>query len=275
MSSFGQRLSAAFHSYGQLCVGIDPSQEQLMSWGLAHSVNGAKEFSSAVLDAVEGLVGIVKPQVAFFEQYGPAGIQLLASVLEDASSRGLLVIADAKRGDIGSTMDGYTRAWLGQEASFSCDALTLSPYLGPESLSETIEVALSNDRGVFVLAATSNPEAKSVQAAIGRSGISVASEVVAFAGKHNAAPLGSVGVVIGATVELDGLGIDSSQLIQTPILMPGFGAQGSKLSMVRQFGPISNNLICNVSRQVAGSSRFEIRERVLQAKRELELGLAP
>lgn len=275
MSSFGQRLSAAFHSYGQLCVGIDPSQEQLKSWGLAHSVNGAKEFSSAVLDAVEGLVGIVKPQVAFFEQYGPAGIQLLASVLEDASSRGLLVIADAKRGDIGSTMDGYTRAWLGQEASFSCDALTLSPYLGPESLSETIEVALSNDRGVFVLAATSNPEAKSVQAAIGRSGISVASEVVAFAGKHNAAPLGSVGVVIGATVELDGLGIDSSQLIQTPILMPGFGAQGSKLSMVRQFGPISNNLICNVSRQVAGSSRFEIRERVLQAKRELELGLAP
>ena len=275
MSSFGQRLSAAFHSYGQLCVGIDPSQEQLKSWGLAHSVNGAKEFSSAVLDAVEGLVGIVKPQVAFFEQYGSAGIQLLASVLEDASSRGLLVIADAKRGDIGSTMDGYTRAWLGQEASFSCDALTLSPYLGPESLSETIEVALSNDRGVFVLAATSNPEAKSVQAAIGRSGISVASEVVAFAGKHNAAPLGSVGVVIGATVELDGLGIDSSQLIQTPILMPGFGAQGSKLSMVRQFGSISNNLICNVSRQVAGSSRFEIRERVLQAKRELELGLAP
>jgi orotidine-5'-phosphate decarboxylase len=272
--NFGARLSEAFSLHGHLCVGIDPSSKQLQGWSLPDSAAGAKEFSLAILEASVGQVGIIKPQVAFFEQFGPRGLEALAEIMTRAKQAGLLVIADAKRGDIGSSMGGYTRAWLSEEASFHADALTLSPYLGTESLRPAIEVALENQKGVFLLSATSNPEAALLQSATSQ-GISIASQVASFAKSFNQGDLGSVGCVVGATVSLTNLGLSESSFSNTPVLMPGFGAQGVALGEAGKiFGAMSNSLICNVSRSVAGDARVGLDSRIASAKAELAIGLA-
>lgn len=273
MSSFGLRLSQAFATSGQLCVGIDPSSEQLDRWGLPDNAAGAREFAFEVIEACVGQVGIVKPQVAFFEQFGSAGLSVLSEVLESARIAGLLVIADAKRGDIGSSMAGYTRAWLSTEAVFQADALTLSPFLGLESLRPAIETAINNGKGVFVLAATSNPEAAIIQKA-STAGGSIATEVASFAASFNEPRLGSVGVVVGATITLSDFGFSADSFSSTPILMPGFGAQGVELSATRElFGDLTANLICSVSRSVAGQSSSGLSERISSAKQELIRGV--
>jgi len=273
VSSFGQRLLKTFEQKGQLCVGIDPSIDQLRSWGLPISAEGAKSFSFSMLDAAQDNVGIVKFQVGFFEQFGPEGFSHLSELLADAKSRNLVVIADAKRGDIGSTMSGYAAAWLSREAAFACDALTVSPYLGSYSLAETANVALENDRGLFLLAATSNPEAPTLQSAI-RDGRTVARSVLDFADQYSGAGLGSIGVVVGATVNDVDLGLDFSDSLKIPVLVPGFGAQGASLMEARSLlSGYADTAICNVSRLVAGSSLDGLSSRVSKAKADLEVGL--
>lgn len=273
MSSFGSRLGEAFARHGQMCVGIDPSIEQLVSWGLVESAEGARQFALEVINACVGQVAIVKPQVAFFEQFGPSGLSVLSEVLVAAKAAGLLVIADAKRGDIGSSMAGYTRAWLSSEAAFQADALTLSPYLGLDSLVPAIEVAMENNKGVFVLSATSNPEAAVIQGAT-NAAVSVAGLVASFAASFNRRELGSVGVVLGATVSLSDFGLGVGSFPSTPILMPGFGAQGVELSSTRKiFGDLTPNLVCSVSRSVAGVSSSGLSNRILAAKEELIRGV--
>jgi orotidine-5'-phosphate decarboxylase len=273
VSSFGSRLQKGFQAKGQLCVGIDPSIEQLKRWDLPNSADGARSFAMALLDAAANQVAIVKLQVSFFEQFGPEGFRVLADVMLEATERQLLVIADAKRGDIGSTMDGYANAWLGKEAAFICDALTLSPYLGPDSLDQTVEVALENERGVFILAATSNPEASSLQSAV-TDGLSVAKSVYDYASAHSQGELGSVGVVIGATVDALKLGIDPTKVSNVPVLVPGFGSQGAELSeagsLLAAFTPVS---ICSVSRSIAGVTKQGLSSRIDLAKSQLEIGL--
>ncbi len=273
MSSFGQRLLKTFEQKGQLCIGIDPSIDQLRSWGLPISAEGAKSFSFSMLDAIQDDVGIVKFQVGFFEQFGPEGFSHLSELLADAKSRELVVVADAKRGDIGSTMSGYATAWLSREAAFACDALTVSPYLGSDSLAETANVALENNRGLFVLAATSNPEASALQSAI-RDGRTVARSVLDFAQQYSGAGLGSIGVVVGATVNDVDLGLDFSASLKIPVLVPGFGAQGATLADARSLlSGYADTAICNVSRLVAGASLDGLSSRVSKAKADLEVGL--
>ena len=273
MSSFGQRLLNTFEQKGQLCIGIDPSIDQLRSWGLPISAEGAKSFSFSMLDAIQDNVGIVKFQVGFFEQFGPEGFSHLSELLADAKTRDLVVIADAKRGDIGSTMSGYATAWLSREAAFACDALTVSPYLGSDSLAETANVALENDRGLFVLAATSNPEAQTLQSAM-RDGRTVARSVLEFAEQYSGAGLGSIGVVVGATVNDVDLGLDFSGSLKIPVLVPGFGAQGASLMEARSLlSGYANTAICNVSRLVAGASLDGLSSRISKAKADLEVGL--
>jgi orotidine-5'-phosphate decarboxylase len=273
VSSFGQRLLNTFEQKGQLCIGIDPSIDQLRSWGLPISAEGAKSFSFSMLDAIQDNVGIVKFQVGFFEQFGPEGFSHLSELLADAKTRDLVVIADAKRGDIGSTMSGYATAWLSREAAFACDALTVSPYLGSDSLAETANVALENDRGLFVLAATSNPEAQTLQSAM-RDGRTVARSVLEFAEQYSGAGLGSIGVVVGATVNDVDLGLDFSGSLKIPVLVPGFGAQGASLMEARSLlSGYANTAICNVSRLVAGASLDGLSSRISKAKADLEVGL--
>lgn len=230
---FGLELSQAMAEKGPLCVGIDPHPALLNAWGLSDDAVGLREFSLRVVEAMAGQVAAVKPQSAFFERHGSKGIAVLEQTLEALRQAGLLSILDVKRGDIGSTMAGYAQAYLSDESSLAADAITLSPYLGFVSLSAAIELAQQNNRGVFVLDLTSNPEGASVQHARGADGVAVAATIcqgVAQANKAaiDAGQLGSIGMVVGATVgdAVANLGLDLAAS-GGPLLAPGVGAQGA------------------------------------------------
>lgn len=249
MHSFAERLLAIKSSVGALCVGIDPSEEVLADWGIPDTAEGARDFGYAIISACEGRVGIVKPQVAFFERFGSTGYVALEEVLAAAREANLLIITDAKRGDIGTTMLGYAQAWFGDDSPLRSDALTVSPYLGPTSLSETIEIARDIQGGVFILAATSNVEAEEIQKA--KTGNqSVAARVLRAAVELSS---GDVGVVIGATQDLEKFGVASirEQKTAIPILAPGFGYQGAKISGIKDmFGESADFVIPSVSRAI-------------------------
>ncbi len=245
MTAFGARLAAAAAERGALCLGIDPHPELLAAWGLPADVGGLNAFCDVCVEAFAGFA-VVKPQVAFFERYGAAGYAVLETVIAELRDAGVLVLADAKRGDIDTTMAAYAAAWAG-ESTLACDAVTASPYLGFESLRPLLDTAAAHGRGVFVLAATSNPEGASVQrATIG--GRSVAQSIVDSAAAENrGAGAGSVGVVVGATLtevpDLSALG--------GPVLMPGVGAQGGRPESLRGLGGAPPGmLIPAVSREV-------------------------
>jgi orotidine-5'-phosphate decarboxylase len=275
-NSFGSRLLESFDEHGQLCVGVDPSFEQLSSWNLPINTQGLDSFGKELVDGCHGIVGVIKFQVAFFEQFGSAGLAVLEKLSSYASSSGLLVIADAKRGDIGTTMDGYANAWLVRDSIFFADAVTLSPYLGIESLESAIDIALENAKGVFALCATSNPEARKLQTSMSPDSKSVARQVAEHASQKNSGVFGSVGLVIGAETKLADYGLDADDLLRTPILAPGFGFQGAKFEEAKSsFGSVTGNLICSASRSIAGVSSTGLQSRILQAKEDLWKGLNP
>lgn len=227
--SFGSRLGAAMAARGPLCVGIDPHPVLLKSWGLDDDVEGLRRFSLTVLGAVAPLAAAVKPQVALYERHGSAGMAVLEEVMAESRGQSVLTIADAKRGDIGSTMAAYADAWLRDGSPLAADSVTLSPYLGFESLRPALDLAAETGRGVFVLALTSNPEGASVQHVGGED--SVARRITMAAAAENsryAESLGSVGLVVGATVgsALADLKLDLAA-VRGPILAPGLGAQGA------------------------------------------------
>jgi orotidine-5'-phosphate decarboxylase len=186
-----------------------------------------------------------------------AGYRALDATIRRARDAGLLVVADVKRGDIGSTGDDYALAWLDRDGPFAADAMTVSPYLGYGSLAGTVEVARRNGAGVFVLAATSNPEARVLQTAVlaegPRAGRSVAAGIVLDVADDNRAggdqPLGDVGLVLGATLDLDDFGIDADTIGTSPILAPGFGAQGARIEDLRAlYGARAEQVLVSESR---------------------------
>jgi len=223
--SFGERLLTAVGEHGPLCVGVDPHPGLLAEWGLTDDADGCERFAMSCVAAFAGHVAVVKPQSAFFERHGSAGIAVLERVLAALVGTSTLSLLDVKRGDIGSTMDGYADAYLGVGAPLAADAVTLAPYLGLGALAPAIRTAEDAGRGVFVLARTSNPEGAEVQLA-DFAGRSVAQTVVDGVAALNAgvAPLGHVGVVVGATIEH---GLDLGAL-NGPVLAPGLGAQGAQ-----------------------------------------------
>lgn len=229
---FGARLVAAIAARGPLCVGIDPHPELLRSWGLPSSADGLARFCDICVEAFAGFA-VAKPQVAFFEAYGSTGFAVLERTTAALRAAGVLVIADAKRGDIGSTMAAYAQAWVGA-GPLAADAVTASPYLGFGSLTPLLELAAARGRGVFVLAATSNPEGASVQNARA-DGRTVAQSIVDEAAKLNRAALpapGSVGVVVGATLQQ----VPDLSALGGPVLVPGVGAQGGRAETLGGLG---------------------------------------
>ncbi|MGO2540189.1 MAG: orotidine-5'-phosphate decarboxylase [Specibacter sp.] len=239
---------------GPLCVGVDPHPGLLADWGLADNVQGLRSFSRTVLEAVAPLAAALKPQVALYERHGSAGLAVLEELLAAAAEAEVLTIADAKRGDIGSTMAGYADAWLRDGSALAADSVTLSPYLGFESLRPALDMAAANGRGVFVLALTSNPEGASVQHVGGAQ--SVAKRIVQAAAQENqryaGEVLGSVGLVVGATVgtALTELGIDLAA-VHGPLLAPGLGVQGATGEDMRAtFGTAYSAVLATSSRGI-------------------------
>ncbi|OBB65513.1 MULTISPECIES: orotidine-5'-phosphate decarboxylase [unclassified Mycobacterium] len=268
MTRFGLRLAEAKAQRGPLCVGIDPHPELLRAWDLPTTADGLAAFCDICVEAFAGFA-VVKPQVAFFESYGAAGFAVLERTIAALRSVGVLVLADAKRGDIGTTMAAYAAAWAG-DSPLAADAVTASPYLGFGSLRPLLEAAAAHDRGVFVLAATSNPEGATVQRAA-FDGRTVAQLVVDQAAVVNKSATpdgpGYVGVVVGATVlEAPDLGA-----LGGPVLVPGLGVQGGRPEALAGLGGAHpGQLLPAVAREVlrAGPGVPELRaagERMLDA----------
>ncbi|KIS27166.1 orotidine 5'-phosphate decarboxylase [Arthrobacter sp. SPG23] len=267
--SFGSRLGRAMADRGPLCVGIDPHPALLKAWGLNDDAAGLERFSLTVVEAVGSLAAAVKPQVALYERHGSVGMAVLERTLAAAAEAGVLTIADAKRGDIGSTMAAYADAWLRDGSSLAADSVTLSPYLGFESLRPALDLAAEYGRGVFVLALTSNPEGASVQHVGGAD--SVARRITEAAAGENArypGTLGSVGLVVGATVgaALQDLQLDLAA-VRGIILAPGLGAQGATAADLRAtFGAAYSQVLGTSSRDIlsAGPSAAGLRDAALR-----------
>ncbi len=273
-TTFGQRLLDAAADRGRLCVGIDPHASLLHSWGLTDDVAGLAEFSRRCVEAFADTAALVKPQVAFYERFGSAGFAVLEETLMALREAGCLTVADAKRGDIGSTMAGYAEAWLGEGSPLRADAVTVSPYLGVGALAPVFELAEENGAGVFVLAATSNPEAVALQTLTDDGGRTVAQQIVDACAERNAAHAqrgvaGNIGVVVGATLE-QWCTPDLSRL-NGPVLMPGVGAQGATAADVDRIAAgVGHLAFPNISRAVlsAGPQVSDLRKSVLFAASE-------
>jgi len=270
-AAFGARLTEAVARCGPLCVGIDPHPALLSAWGLPRDVSGLERFALTVVEALGDRVALLKPQSAFFEAYGSQGVAVLERTIAEARRAGALVLLDAKRGDIGSTMAAYAGAYLVDGSPLAADAVTLSPYLGFGALEPALQAAQESGRGVFVLALTSNPEGGTVQRAVGADGRTVAQQVVDEAATRNAGttPLGSVGLVVGLTVGECGLDLSA---LNGPILAPGYGAQGGTAQDVRRvFGPAARHVLPTTSREVLrhGPSVTGLRDAAARAREEV------
>lgn len=278
--SWGTRLRTAVRSRGRLCVGIDPHPPLLRAWDLPENADGLARFADVCVEAFAGEVALVKPQVAFFEAYGSAGFAVLERTIAALREAGTLVVADAKRGDIGSTMSAYAQAWLADSSPLVSDAVTVSPYLGFGALDPAVSLATETGRGLFVLARTSNPEGGTVQGAriagdvpsAGR-GTSVAQSIVDAAAACNRDGNDTIGLVVGATRDH---GLNLSEF-SGPILAPGLGAQGATVTDLAEIFAGSRELLLpNTSRDVLrkGPTVAAVREAALRVRDEVEDALA-
>jgi orotidine-5'-phosphate decarboxylase len=224
---FLDRVTAAVDAHGPLCAGIDPSASLLADWGLSDDAAGLRAFGRACVEAFAGALAVIKPQVAFFERHGAAGLAELERLIVEARSAGLVVIVDAKRGDIDSTAEAYAEAWLSESSPLAADAVTVHPYLGLGALAPLVHLAGATGRGIFVVARSSNPEGRSLQLATTAEGSTVEDMLLGEIAALNASeevPTGTVGAVIGATLSPSNYPLPQ---LGGVILAPGLGAQGA------------------------------------------------
>jgi orotidine-5'-phosphate decarboxylase len=274
MENFGDRLANAVRRAGNpVCVGLDPRWESLpdgfhdVSGGTFQAkANAYTNFCNDVSDVVAPLVAVVKVQAAFFEELGPPGMAAMKSVVEHARTRGLMVILDGKRNDIGSTAEAYARGYLGHESAWGADALTVSPYLGDDSLRPFVDVARERGAGLFVLVKTSNPGGGMLQdlQSDGRTLYARMAEHVEAQAEQSlgACGYGSVGAVAGATYPAQ-LAELRQLMPHTWFLVPGFGSQGGTAADVAAaFDSAGLGAVINNSRGIIfAHKRAEFAER--------------
>ncbi len=279
---FSDRLLSAIEHTGSTCVvGLDPMPHLFPAWCAAGDpIETCRSFCFTAIDAVAGLVPMIKPQSAYFEVLGPAGMQVLFDVHKYAQSAGLLVLLDAKRGDIASTAQAYAEAYLARgEGRFEFDAMTVNPYLGPDSLEPFVKVAKNANAGLFVLGVTSNPEGGYLQKAELASGGPLYAKVAEMAAPMNQELMGErgyggVGLVAGATFPEEARHL-RALLPQSIFLVPGIGAQGGDYEALRNFfNPDGLGAVVSSSRAVtysapAAKSPAETVEAIRIAAREM------
>lgn len=274
MQPFAERVVDAVGRLGPLCVGIDPSAELLARWQLPDSADGARAFGEQCVEALRGAVAVVKPQVAFFERHGAAGMAALEVVIATARAEGILVIADAKRGDVASTAEAYADAWF--SSPLAADAVTVTPYVGLGALNPIVEAARRAGGGVLVLAASSNPEGRVVQEAVTGEGRTVEAAMLDAVAELNrreleANPgqrLGSVGAVVGATRSPHALPLAA---VGGVLLAPGVGAQGATAADVGAVfaGCPAGSVLPSVSRGLLSKGPDRLRAEALRLQEDL------
>jgi orotidine-5'-phosphate decarboxylase len=277
-ASFGVRVAEAVQRTGPLCAGIDPSADLLRAWGLTDDAGGLRAFCQICVEAFGGTIPMVKPQIAFFERHGSAGLAVVEQLLIDSAAAGLIVVIDAKRGDIDTTSAAYADAWLGSESSLAADAVTVHPYLGLGALAPFITLAGRTGRGVIVVTRSSNPEGRSLQEAITASGVSVEESLlaeIAAWNESNEIPAGTVGAVIGATLPKSTFPL--SQLGGV-ILALGVGAQGAGPTDVaeRFAGCPPGSVLASASRSILseGPDPSNLRKAAAELRNELSTLMA-
>ena len=279
MGRFADKLCTAIAEKNAACVvGLDPVLDYIpdsfiracdlsRDGDLEERARIIEAYCAMTLEAVHDLVPAVKPQMAYFEQYGSYGMRALESCIELARSLGLLVLLDGKRGDIGSTSTAYAEAYLARSPArpFEVDCMTLSPYLGADSLQPFVDVALANDKGLFVCVRTSNPGADLVQAPLlqdGRAVFELVADHVAELNERSigSSGFGSIGAVVGATQPAAAQAL-RKRLPRSLFLVPGYGAQGGSLDTVRAcFDAQGRGAIVNSARAVMFPERFGSRQ---------------
>jgi orotidine-5'-phosphate decarboxylase len=253
---FADMLTTATKEKSPVCTGLDPIVEKLPE-GVAKDATGVLEFCKGIIDAVKDTAACVKPQLAYFELLGWEGMKVFWETCTYAKEQGLLVIADGKRNDIGSTCEAYADAYLHELSPI--DALTVSPYLGSDGINPFIERCEKNGKGIFVLVKTSNPSSGELQDL--PAGDQVVHEhlaqLVESWGMHHIGSesnLSFVGAVVGATYPEE-LTYLRTLMPHCPILIPGYGAQGGTAADVRSgFIPDGTGAIVNSSRGIIYAS---------------------
>jgi len=253
---FADALTTATKAKSPVCVGLDPSLKNLPE-GITKDPKGVLEFSKGIIDAVREIASCVKPQMAYFEALGWEGMKVFWETCDYAKRQGLLVIADGKRNDIGSTCEAYADAYLSKESPI--DALTVSPYLGSDGVQPFIERCAKNDKGIFVLVKTSNASSGELQ------DLPVGDELVhehmaQLVAGWGAELLGkefhysAVGAVVGATYPEE-LKYLRSLMPNTPLLIPGYGAQGGTAADVAHGFANGVGAIVNSARGIIFASK--------------------
>jgi orotidine-5'-phosphate decarboxylase len=300
--AFARRFAAARSAHGPLVFGLDPSAALLEAWGLGDSADGLDRFADIVLAAAAGMVGLVKPQSAFFERHGWRGIRTLDRLIAGARGAGLLVVLDIKRGDVGSTNDAYAEAYLGKGAPLSADAITVHPYLGLGAMGTFVARAAESGSCLLVVTRSSNPEGRAVQAALApaspapgapvasdsartvpaastrRIGPTVEAELLLEIGALNSrlAPgeLGPVGAVVGPTHMEPELDLAAAQCL---FLAPGVGTQGATpTDVARVFAACPDRVMPSASRSLleAGPDVSRLRDAIAALAAEFRAVLA-
>ena len=236
---FGDRLVKKIRKTRSfLCIGIDPHLDLIPEIfnenGTINKIRIVETFCFSLLETVIGKVPAVKPQIALFEQLGPEGMVLLSSLCKYANSKGFLIIMDAKRGDIGSTSKAYANAYLGKNAPFPSDALTINPWLGLDSLEPFFNIARDTGSGLFVLVHTSNKGSQDIQEILINRDLKcyehLANLLKPIIEKNKGQTgLSSIGIVSGATYKEQAISLRKI-LPSAPFLIPGYGAQGASAS---------------------------------------------
>jgi len=267
---FQNRFVELARERSALCVGIDPSAESLREWGLTDDPAGLWAFCDRMVAVCAPLVAAVKPQVAFFERHGAAGMEVLHRTVAGIHEHGALAIIDAKCGDIASTAAAYGEAFLGPGSAFGGDAVTLSPYLGFGSLAPFLDIAEREGAGVFILVRSSNPEGAELQRAVMGDGRTVAERLADDIATRNAVTpsgaLGPFGAVVGGTLG-DEVAALAARMPNALLLVPGIGAQGATIADVRgNFGEHYARVVPSVSRGIAraGPDPDALRRRIEQ-----------
>jgi orotidine-5'-phosphate decarboxylase len=254
--TFATRFATVRTRFGPLVWGLDPSGSLLDTWGVGDTPDGLDQFADIALQAATGTVGLVKLQAAFYERHGWRGFRTLQRLIAEAQGAGLLVIVDAKRGDVGSTNGAYAEAFLGADAPLGADALTVHPYLGLGAMGTFISRAHEAGSCLLVVTRSSNPEGRVVQAAIDPDGRTVEAGLLVAIGELNArlAPgeIGPIGAVVGPISMDPPLDLVAPQGL---FLAPGVGVQGATPHDVAQvFAACPERVMPSASRSLLGDS---------------------
>lgn len=273
---FVARLTRVKAQRGPFCLGLDPTPELLAAWGLPDDRGGLRLFCRRVIEAAAEQVCVIKPQSAFFERLGPAGIEVLAETMDQIRAAGALCLLDVKRGDIGSTSAAYAASYLGAGSPLRADAITLHAYLGFGALQPFVERARESGAGLFVVVLSSNPEGERLQAAQIEPGLSVAEHLADEITRCNrelapGADLGPIGAVVGLTAKR--ATEIAARLPHSMLLLPGLGAQGGSFDDVAaRFAACKSRVLPSASRSVLArgpgleSLRTAVREHCEQAR---------